>query len=151
MTKAAKITYLAALFFGLSIGAFFGFGYRSGVLDLHQSFRQMRAVDALGHFSYLQYKHADPGHAAAALQTFANMLEDMEKSKPEQEHRYDLVNTYTRLALLADAANNPEQSRTYMAKAKSWDKAAGGGDLSDSQMKSAVKAKDEMYESLLMD
>lgn len=151
MTTAAKLTYLVALLVGLSVGVFFGFEHRSGALDAERFFIQARAAEALGHFSYLQYKHADHEHAAAVLQNFASLLEEMEKLSPQSEHSYALVDTYTRLALLADAANQPELSRAYMAKAQFWFKAAFGRDRSASQIKSAVKAKDEMYESLLMD
>jgi hypothetical protein len=151
MTPAAKATYFAALFMGLSIGACLGFQYRSGALEASFSLRQTTAEAALAHFSYLQYKHADREHAEAALQTFASFLEEMEKLKPEDAQKHDLVDTYTRLALLADATNNPEQSRAYMAKARFWYTAAGGRNLPDSQMKAGVIARDAMRESLPLD
>jgi hypothetical protein len=151
MTPAAKLTYFAALLVGLSVGAFLGFQYYSPAVEASFSLRQMTAEQLLAHFSYLQYKHADREHAEAALQTFTSFLEEMEKSKPEKVQKYELAYAYTRLALLADAADNPEQSHAYMAKAQSWYTAAGGRDLSDSQMKTAVKTRDAMRESLLLD
>jgi sugar diacid utilization regulator len=149
MTRAAKVTYFAALFMGLAIGAFLGFQYHSGALEASFSLRQMTTEVALANFSYLQYKHADHEHAEAALHTFANFLEEMEKLKPEKAQKYDLAITYTRLALLEDAANSAEQPRTCMEKARFWYTAAAGRDLSDSKMKAWVKTWDAIREPLL--
>jgi hypothetical protein len=151
MTSAAKVTYLATLFVGLSVGAFLGFQYYSPAVEASSSLRLITARRTLDHFSYMQYKHADYEHAEAALQTSASFLEGMEKLHPDSVQRYDLAATYTRLALLADAASKPEESRAYMAKARSWYTAAGERDLSDSQMKADAKARDAMRESLLLD
>jgi len=150
MTSAAKVVYFVALSVGLSIGAFLGFRYYLDVLETYSSARRTAAPSALAHFSYLQYKHADRAHAAAALQSFASLLEELEKLKPENAQKYDLATTYTRLALLADAANSPEQSRAYMAKARLWYTAASHRALPDSQIKANVKTVDAR-ESLLLD
>jgi uncharacterized membrane-anchored protein len=67
MTKAAKITYFAALLVGFSIGTFFGFQTAAPALEAFFTGRQLTAPMVLSHFSYLQYKYADPAHAQAAL------------------------------------------------------------------------------------
>jgi hypothetical protein len=126
MTKAAKITYFAALLIGLSIGAFFGFQTAAPVLEAYYTARQLTAPIVLSHFSYLQYSYADPAHAQAALQTSASLLEEMEKLKPEETQERELSFTYTRLALLEDAADNSKPSHALMTKARYWYAVSGG-------------------------
>jgi hypothetical protein len=143
MTPAAKIAYFGALLIGLSIGAFFGFQNAAVALKDYYKLRQITAPAVLHDFSYLQYKHADPEHAKAALQTLAGFLEEMEKFNPETVQKRDLALVYTRLALLEEAANNPEQSHALMTKARYWYTASSGRDLSESEMKAASKIMDE--------
>jgi hypothetical protein len=143
MTLAAKITYFAALLIGLSIGAFFGFQTAAAALEAYYSGRQLIAPTLLSHFSYLQYIYADPTHAQAALQTSARLLEGMEKLNPENTQERELSFTYTRLALLEDAANNSEQSHALMTKARYWFAVSGGRDYSESEMKTMLKSVDE--------
>jgi len=92
----------------------------------------------------MQYKNADPAHAEAALLTYANFLEELQKTYPEKAQKDELAVAYTRLALVEDAANHPEQSRNYMTKARSWYKSNRGRDLSDSEMKFAVNRMDAL-------
>ncbi len=135
MTLAAKITYLAALLLGLSIGGTFGFQRAAIVLDSYYSIRDRAAPRALDHFSYLQYKYADSEHAKAGLQMAANVLEEIQKLDPDRSHEQDLALTYTRLALLEDAKNNSQQSHDLMTKARNWYAASNGRDYSESEMK----------------
>lgn len=143
MTPAAKVTYLAALLVGLSIGVFCGFQTATRALENYYDLRRITAPATLGDFAYMQYKHADPEHAKAALQTFASLLEEMEKLKPEDTQKRDLAMAYTRLALLEDAADNPEQSHAYMTRARYWYKAGRGRDYSEFEMKAILKTFDE--------
>jgi hypothetical protein len=107
--------------------------------------QRLIAPDVLRDFSYMQYKHADLAHAEAALLTHANFLEELQKTYPEKTQN-ELAVVYTRLALLEDAANNQEQSRTYLTKARSWySPIVGGRELSDSEMKFAVNKVDAMF------
>lgn len=143
MTQAAKITYFLALLIGLSIGAFFGFQAVALALKTYYTSRQLTAPKVLSDFSYLQYSHADPEHAKTALQTFASFLEEMEKLNPEKRQEQDLAFTYTRLALLEDAADEPEQSHTLMTKARYWYASSRGRDYSETEMKAMLKTLDE--------
>ena len=72
-----------------------------------------------------------------------SFLENMEELKPEKTQKLALAMAYTRLALLHDAANNPQESHAYMLKARSWYKASGGQDYPESQMKAREKAFDQ--------
>lgn len=148
MTPAAKVTYLGALLMGLSIGVFFGFQNTRLVLETYYDARRLTAPMVLGDFAYKQYRHADQEHAKAALLTFVNFSEEMEKSRPEKTQKQNLANAYTRLALLEDSADNPAQSRVYITKARYWHTGNGGRDYSDSEMKAALKAVDAMNERL---
>ena len=144
MTRAAKITYLAALLVGLSVGLLSGYRQRMDLLQEYGETRLMTAPLALGDFSHQEYVHADVDHARAALLTYAGLLEQMEKARPGAQE-YELSNTYVRLALLEDEERNSEQSRQFMAKARYWHMAnhAGGQDLSDSEVKAAQTRIDE--------
>ncbi len=66
MTRAAKITYFAALLIGFSIGAFFEFQTVAPMLKAYYDARQETAPMAFSRFSYLQYSYADDAHAQAA-------------------------------------------------------------------------------------
>jgi hypothetical protein len=105
MTLAAKITYIAALLLGISIGGYFGFKQASFKLAAYRSVTRLEAPMALDHFSYLQSRYADPDHAKAGLQTAAKLLEELEKMNPEKMQEQELAVTYMRLALLEDAAD----------------------------------------------
>jgi hypothetical protein len=148
MTPAARIVYGLALVIGLSVGAFFGFWKDAGHLKSYYSARRVTAPRELGDFSFVQYRHADAGHARIALLAFASFLEKLEALNPDMGERLNLAGTYTRLALLEDAANNAQASDDYMAKAQSWYTAGGGQTHSDSEMKAAFIDGDKRLEQL---
>ncbi len=143
MTRAAKILYFAPLLIGLSIGGFFSFRNTTRFLDVSHDVQRQTAPWVLRDFAYIQYRNADHEHANAALLTYANFLEEFQKTYPENPQKGELAVVYARLALLEDAANNQEQSRTYMTKARFWySPIVGGRELSDSEMKFAVNKMD---------
>ncbi len=142
MTRAAKVTYLAALLIGLSLGLLLGYRQTSNLLKLRIEGRLVTAPFTLEDFSREQYAHADPEHAKAALLTYANVLEAIEKAKADKGQKLELSLTYTRLALVEDVASNSEQSLAFMTKARNWYLAYGGRDLSESEMKAAFKRFD---------
>ncbi len=146
MTPGAKLTYLAALLVGLSVGLLAGYRQRIGLLEDFGETRTITAPSTLRDFSQDEYAHADFDHARAALLGYAGLLEEIEKSKPDRAQKYELSNTYVRLALLEDEERNSEQSRQFMTKARYWHAANGdGGDLSDSEVKAAVTTFDDHF------
>jgi len=143
MTRAAKILYFGALLIGLSTGSVISFRSTAFRLESLYDIPRLTAPGVLRDFSYMQYKNADHEHANAALLTYANFLQELQKTYPENPQKGELAVVYTRLALLEDAANNQEQSRTYMTKARFWySPIVGGRELSDSEMKFAVNKMD---------
>ena len=145
MTPAAKITYLAGLFIGLSVGLWFGYRNRINLLQSYAEARLITAPSSLGDFSREQYAHADFEHARVALQSYASLLEEMEKAKPDKTHKIELSMTYARLALLEDEGRNSEQSHEFMTKARYWHTANGGRrDLSDSEIKASLVRFDNL-------
>src|SRR5208282_4514013 len=144
MTLAAKITYLAALVIGLSIGAVFGFRTAASDLETYESSERLIAPGALEDFAYIQYKHADLDHATKTLQGSANVLEEMDKLSSDGRQENDIAVVYTRLALREDAANNGEISHAYMTKALHWRSIAGDRAASESEIKNAVERLDDM-------
>jgi hypothetical protein len=142
VTPAAKVTYLGALLIGLSLGLLLGYKQTSDLLKLRSEGRLVTAPFALEDFSREQYVHADPEHAKAALLTYAGVLESMEKARAAKMQKFELSFTFTRLALLEDTGNNPQQSQSYMTKARYWNSAAGGHDYSESEMKAALMRAD---------
>lgn len=148
MTPAAKVTYLLALVIGLTGGALFGFWRDSDLLKSYYSLRPETAPMALEDFSFMQYRHADAGHARTALLAYAGLLEQLESARRGKLQELKLANTYIRLALLEDSTNNLQASRDYMAKARSWYITSGGANRSDSEMKAALVDWDTHAESL---
>ena len=146
MTPAAKAVYLGALLIGLALGAFVGFGVEGSLLGSVYEGRRSLAPAALVDFSNIQYRHADLKHAESALQMTAAFLENLEKLKSEKAQKLDLAMAYTRLALLQDAASNPQRSHAYMVKARSWYKASGGQDYPESEMKARLREFDQPNE-----
>lgn len=143
MTPGAKAVYLGALLIGLALGAFVGFRVEGSLLGSVYAARRGLAPAALVDFSNIQYRHADLEHAQSALQMTTAFLENMEELEPEKTQELDLAMAYTRLALLQDAASNPQQSHAYMVKARSWYKASGGQDYPESEMKARFRAFDQ--------
>ena len=82
--------------------------------------------------------HAASENAKAALLTYASVLEAMEEARAAKTQKFELSLTYTRLALLEDQGNNPEQSHAYMTKARYWNSALGNRDYSESELKAAL-------------
>ena len=137
MTPAAKLTYLAALLIGLSVGLLYGYRNGAGLLEGFGEARLITAPSTLSDFSREEYVHAGLEHAETALLTYATLLEQLEKMKPEKGRKYELSVTYVRLALLEDD-RDLRQSREFMTKARYWNTASGGQDISDSEMKAAL-------------
>jgi len=147
VTLAAKITYFGALLIGLLIGAIFGFRMATDTIATISSIRPTTAPVMVERFSFQQYRRADLEHARGALLDFVSFLEQIQKFHPERSQAHYIANTYTRLALLEDAAQDPEESRAYMAKARYWyGKSASGH--TDSEIKAAMKNFDEVYERI---
>ncbi len=138
MTPAAKATYLSALLIGLSVGLLLGYRHRLYGLESYNEARLITAPLELRDFSQLQYMHADSENAKAALLTYASVLEAMEEARAAKTQKFELSLTYTRLALLEDQGNNPEQSHAYMTKARYWNSALGNRDYSESELKAAL-------------
>jgi hypothetical protein len=143
VTPAAKITYSLTLIIGLCIGVSCGFWNTAQNFKAYYEVTRSTAPLALDHFAVMQYRHADADHAKAALVSSAGLLETLETVSPDRGEQLRLANTYIRLALLADAANNSQASSGYMEKAHYWYKANGGHNYSDAEMKSALIAADE--------
>lgn len=138
MTPAAKIVYLVALATGLSAGLWSGYRSNRDLLQGYTEATLITAPWALRDFSQEEYARADSEHARTALLSYAGLLDELEKAKPEKMRKYELSVTYVRLALVEESARNPQQSDEFLNRARYWHKAFGGEDLSDSEMKAAV-------------
>lgn len=146
MTRAAKITYIIALLLGMLIGGYFGFQHVTVELGFYHRSLQDEAPMALDHFSFLQCRYADTQHAKAGLQTAASLLEELERLNPQNVQEQDLAFTYTRLALIEDAADDPQGSHDLMTKARNWYAAGGGRNYSEAEMKEMLKIRDKVLD-----
>jgi hypothetical protein len=144
MTPAAKVTYLSALLIGLGVGLLLGYRDTMDSLKLLGEMRLEIPPLALQDFSREQYTHADTERGREALLNYASVLEGIEKAKGGKSLKLELGLTYTRLALLEEDAGNPEQSDTFMTKARNWYLADGDRDLSETEMKAILKRFDTM-------
>jgi hypothetical protein len=143
MTRAAKITYLLALLVGFSAGAIISFRMVDANLETYSEGKTLLASAAFDDFAYVQYKHADDKHSLAAMQSYTDFLEQIVKWYPASIGRPELQLTYTRMALVEDAANSPEQSHVYMTKARHWATTNGRREPSDAEMKRVEKILEE--------
>jgi hypothetical protein len=148
MTLAARIVYALALVVGLSAGAIFGFWWDADLLKSYYTARRVTAPRELDDFSFMQYRHADVGHARTALLASTGFQEQLEALSPDKGQSFHLAAIYTRLALLEEVANNARTSHDYMAKAKYWCAMGGGQHCSDLEMKATLRNLDERLERL---
>jgi hypothetical protein len=143
MTRAAKIVYSGALILGLLAGAFAGFHDECPMLKHFEESTETMMPQSVTDFWYLQYKYADPADAKAALLSSAALLEEMCAANPKAEPKGEVGEIYAHLAMLADAENNPAASREYMIQARSWWANLKDRDISDDELKAAVKKMDD--------
>lgn len=148
MIPVTRIIYALAFIIGLTIGGFFGFRWSADLLKINYDARRLTVPRELGDFSFMQYRYADVEHARTALLTYADLLQKLEVLDPNRGEKLELANTYTRLALLEDSANNGQASQNYMANARYWYTVGGGQDHPDSEMKAGVNALDERFQQL---
>ena len=144
MTKAAKIVYLVALAIGLAAGSAAGFLSTMNRLRFSDKATRDIAPRLLYDFSLIQYQHADAGHARDAAQLAVNFLTELEDLQPAGEQEIELAASYTRLAILADQAGDPERSRVLLSEAGRYFKSASGRDYSADEMKAWLKALDDL-------
>jgi hypothetical protein len=150
MTPAARIVYISALVIGLSVGGFYEFSRDAGRLKFYYSARRLTATVGLADFSHMEYRYADASHARTALLSFASLLEDLQAVSQDKGEQVELADTYTRLALLEDSANDAQASEDFMMKARYWYAVSGGKVSSDAQMKAALNANDKRLEQFGM-
>ncbi|HEY4740875.1 MAG TPA: hypothetical protein VIH76_09805 [Candidatus Acidoferrales bacterium] len=142
MTPAAKVVYFIKLVTGLSTGGFFGYEMNAGHIESYYGMRPLLIPEVLSHFSYFQYCYADSADAEAALHTSASLLENMEKLSPDKSQERELAFTYTRLALLENAAGNADGPHELMTKALRWYASGVGREISASDMKTTLRIID---------
>jgi hypothetical protein len=94
------------------------------------------------------YRLSSTKATTCALLSVAGLLERLEKSGPTKVQKLLLANTYTRLAMLEDSANDTQGSKESMSKARYWYTASGRADHSDSEMKAELKLADEQLDRL---
>lgn len=147
MTLAAKITYFGALLIGLLTGTIFRFCMATDIIATISGDWPTTAPMVVERLSFEQYRRADLEHARGVLLDFVSFLEQLQKFHPEKSQARYFANTYTRLALLEDAAQDPGKSRAYMAKARYWYGQSASGHT-DSEIKAEMKNFDEVYERI---
>jgi len=143
VTRAAKFVYLGALIVGLLAGACAEFYQDFPMFKESQESTDTMVPLAVTDYWYLQYKYSDPNDAKAALSSSAGLVEEMFKANPRTKPTGELGEIYAHLAILSDAANNPEQSSAYLIEARSWWTNPKGAAISDDDLKAAVKKIDD--------
>ena len=143
MTPAAKVVYLSALLLGLIPGTIWGFANAMNRIRVADELKWIISATEVERVAVIQLRHAEAQHARNSLESATSLLEDMERLRPNKAQRRMLTSVYTRLALLEDAAGNSEKSRAAMTKAKYWYMTSGGKEMTDAEMKTAIKQFDD--------
>lgn len=142
MTRAARMVYSIALVAGLAAGLYIGFQTAERQALLSDDFHILPATVAFSEFSFLQYRHAESVHAKAALVSYADFLQTLQRCFPSFDVKKDLVFVYTRLAILADEGHDEVESKQWMEKVHALN-AKPMGNRSDAEIKSVLKRFDD--------
>jgi len=99
-------------------------------------------------FAAQQFRHADTDHARSAVLSEINVLEQFELATNEMTYRGQLGYAYARLGTIEESAKHPDAARQAFLQARSWFKRGFGHDLTDDQMKEALKRMDRVFDQL---
>ncbi|MGA8151771.1 MAG: hypothetical protein WB952_12535 [Terriglobales bacterium] len=143
-----KATFTTAAILGLLTGSVWGYYTArelSGTMELVDA---TSVSQVTSHFSTEQFERADIDHARTAVLSEINVLEQFELATNEMTYRGQLGYAYARLGTIEESAKHPDAARQAFLQARSWFKRGFGHDLTDDQMKEALRRMDHAFDQL---
>jgi hypothetical protein len=149
MTRAIKITFVAAAVLGLGFGGYLGHRSAIQVGDSLESIQYIAPAKIASDFARTQFMRADTDHARQAVMLQIQLLEQLERLE-RSFHGDQLVFAYTRLAMVEEAAGRPDSGQRALAQARACYRQmhARSKDLTDDELKNAVKRSDRALDNL---
>lgn len=150
MTRAVKITFLAAALLGLAFGAYSGYSGASKASDSLESGQYTTPTTIASDFARIQFMHADADHARQAVMLQIHLLEQLELADKTFHEDRELAFAYVRLAMVEEAAGQPEAEQHALAQAKAFHKRVHAccEELTDNDLKNGVKRLDQASDNL---
>lgn len=149
MTRAMRITFLAAAVLGLLSGTIFGYYEAKEVSGFMQEAEVMAIASADSDFSREQFDHADNTRAREAVMLEIGNLEQLERIGHDSYAEGKLGYAYTRLAMIEAAAGDAAAEHRALDRARSWfQRVHPRSELTDEQMKDALKRIDSVIRKL---
>ena len=118
MTRAIKITFIAAAILGLGLGGYLGHRSAIQVGDSLESIQYIAPNKITSDFARTQFMRADTDHARQAVMLQINLLEQLGQGDKTFREGGVLLLAYIRLAMIEETAGRPDAERSALAQAK---------------------------------
>jgi len=148
MTRAIKITFIAAAILGLGCGGYVGHRSAIQIGDSLESIQYIAPTRVASDFARTQFMRADTDHARQAVMLQIQLLEHLELAD-KSFHADDLAFAYIRLAMVEEAARRPEAEQRGLAQARARYRQihSRSEERTDDDLKSAVKRMDRALDN----
>lgn len=149
MTRAHKITFLAAAILGLGCGGYLAHQSAIEISDSLESSQYIAPTKVASDFARTQFMHADTDHARQAVMLQIKLLEQLELAD-KSFHANELAFAYVRLAMVEKAAGQTGAEHRALAQARARDKLDHfrSEELTDDELKNAVEQLDRALDKL---
>jgi hypothetical protein len=147
MTRATKTAVTVAAVLGLIVGIVPGAYVGSTTGEMMGNIQTTLTPAPLSDFSAWQFKYAESARAREAVLLEIGILQQLERVNHNSVQEGRLGLAFARLAMIEEATDNQDAARTALDKArKSFKRLHPREDLSDAQLKDAVKRSDQVME-----
>jgi hypothetical protein len=117
MTRAIKLTFVAAAILGLGWGGYLGCSEANQVSSSLESIRYIAATQVAADFARTQFTQADADHARQAVILQIHLLVQLEFAD-KSFHASELAFAYVRLAMVEQGAGRAEAEHRALAQAR---------------------------------
>jgi hypothetical protein len=150
MTSARKFTFIAAAVLGLGFGGYLGYSGADEVSSSLEFTQYLLPTAVVSDFARVQFKHADADHARQAVVLQIHLLEQLRLADKAFQADMELGKAYTRLALIEEAAGQPEAEQRALGQARASYKRAHSSskEPTDDEMKRAITLMDSAADRL---
>jgi hypothetical protein len=147
MTLAHKVTFLASAILGLGCGGYLGYSEANQISDSLESTQYIAPTAVASDFARTQFMRANTDHARQAVTLQIQLLEQLELAD-KSFHADELALAYIRLAMVEEAAGRPEAEQQALAQAKARWRTHSGEELTDDELRNAVKRLDRAFDNM---
>jgi hypothetical protein len=149
MTRAHKITFIAAAILDLGCGGYFAHQSAVEISDSLESSQYIGPTGVASDFARKQFMHADTDHARQAVMLQIQLLEQLELAD-KSFHANELAFAYIRLAMVEEAAGRPEAEQRALAQARAriQQTHSRNAESTDDELENGVRRVDRAIDNL---